>query len=638
MSEALGQRARAATRTSSVPLQLLALLALYAIFYQLGRASGPLSWQQRCTCPEAARTLSIREGLSPDEVKGIADCVLHDQPTRGRLHGRLARCIGRSAWQIPGRPSSSGGGGSISSSSSSWEDVNSATAEDAFDDSSSSSSDGDGLGGSSSADSAAVDADEGEDDEDEGDDEDEELAGAVPSTSSGGASSDESVSAEERAARMMAAIREHDDSEALEASDAASSSSSSSGSSSSSSSSSDSSASPPPPSPPPPPPPTPPPPPPADASGPRVQQAKRAALKARKASNTSQADYEKRAAEIATQKSARIEKQLRQQKEALAAAAAAAAAPAPVAAAASSSSTGGPPKRVITYSLYGKTPKYVKGAVRNAELISSIFPGWTARFYIDMSTVPEEIVTQLKAANAELVPIDMSKHGTQSMFWRFWAAADPTVERFISRDVDSRLMPRDKAAVDLWIASGKGFHVIRDHPSHSLYPMSGGLWGCTKGSLSNVMELIASFPTDSNYLTDMNFLNKLVWPIAMKDVLQHDAFTCVEFDQPPCQAMPYPVSVDRPAGNHVGQVFDAEGNARSNDVQALLTARQPDACKPGGDPVAARKEQGMRVPPLPRERECRSMRTQHKVVVGVTWGTLPADLQMRWQRIACDAL
>jgi len=207
MSEALGQRARAATRTSSVPLQLLALLALYAIFYQLGRASGPLSWQQRCTCPEAARTLSIREGLSPDEVKGIADCVLHDQPTRGRLHGRLARCIGRSAWQIPGRPSSSGGGGSISSSSS-WEDVNSATAEDAFDDSSSSSSDGDGLGGSSSADSAAVDADEGEDDEDEGDDE-EELVSAVPSTSSEGASSDESVSAEERAARMMAAIREH---------------------------------------------------------------------------------------------------------------------------------------------------------------------------------------------------------------------------------------------------------------------------------------------------------------------------------------------------------------------------------------------------------------------------------------------
>ena len=101
-----------------------------------------------------------------------------------------------------------------------------------------------------------------------------------------------------------------------------------------------------------------------------------------------------------------------------------------------------------------------------------------------------------------------------------------------------------------------------------------------KGSLSNVMELIASFPTDSNYLTDMNFLNKLVWPIAMKDVLQHDAFTCVEFDQPPCQAMPYPVSVDRPAGNHVGQVFDDQDNPRMGDIDRFIKNREvPKKCR-----------------------------------------------------------
>ena len=56
---------------------------------------------------------------------------------------------------------------------------------------------------------------------------------------------------------------------------------------------------------------------------------------------------------------------------------------------------------------------------------------------------------------------------------------------------------RDAAAVAEWIKSGKGFHVIRDHPSHSLYPMSGGLWGAKRGALPQVMELIASFPTDS---------------------------------------------------------------------------------------------------------------------------------------------
>ena len=269
--------------------------------------------------------------------------------------------------------------------------------------------------------------------------------------------------------------------------------------------------------------------------------------------------------------------------------------------------------------------------MRNAELIGSVFPGWKARFYIDMGSVPAAIVAQLRAAGAELVPIDMEKHGTQSMFWRFWAAADPTVERFISRDVDSRLMPRDKVAVDAWIASGRGFHVVRDHPSHSLYPMSGGLWGAKRGALPQVMELIAAFPTDSNYLTDMNFLNKLVWPIAMADVLQQDAFTCVEFDG----ALPFPVPIERPAGNHIGQVFDAEGHARQNDVAAVLGAEQADACKPGGDPEAVRRSRGAR---LPREQECAQMRRKHGVVAGASWGTLPAELQVRWQRIACDAL
>eukprot|EP00962_Isochrysis_galbana_P028772 scaffold9124_cov101-Isochrysis_galbana.AAC.1 len=76
------------------------------------------------------------------------------------------------------------------------------------------------------------------------------------------------------------------------------------------------------------------------------------------------------------------------------------------------------------------------------------------------------------------------------MFWRFFAAADPAVDRFISRDVDSRLMPRDAVAVSEWEASDFAFHVIRDHPSHSRYPMSGGLWGCVKGALPEIMTQV----------------------------------------------------------------------------------------------------------------------------------------------------
>ena len=213
-------------------------------------------------------------------------------------------------------------------------------------------------------------------------------------------------------------------------------------------------------------------------------------------------------------------------------------------------------KKLITYSLYGSSPKYCNGAVKNAQTIGRVFPGWQARFYTDVSTVPSHIQSALRAAGAEIVPIDMAKYGSQSMFWRFWAAADRDVARFISRDVDSRLMARDAMAVAAWEQSGKAFHIVRDHPSHSLYPMSGGLWGARRGALPQVLELIAAFPTDSAYLTDMNFLNGRVWPIAMRDVLQHDAFSCAEFDG----ALPFPVAHDA-AGHHVGQVLPMTPNS-----------------------------------------------------------------------------
>ena len=284
-------------------------------------------------------------------------------------------------------------------------------------------------------------------------------------------------------------------------------------------------------------------------------------------------------------------------------------------------------KKLITYSLYGANPKYVNGAVKNAQMLGKVFPGWQARFYTDLGTVPAHIQSALLAAGAEIYPIDMAKYGSQSMFWRFWAAADPTVERFISRDVDSLLMARDAVAVAAWEQSGKAFHVVRDHPSHSRYPMSGGLWGARRGALPQVLELIASFPSDSKYLTDMNFLNSLVWPIAMHDVLQHDAFSCRDFDG----ASPFPVAHDA-AGHHVGQVFDAKGTARQGDVDMLRLALvdQPVQCKPG---ARGSSQSG---PPADPTVECLATQRQHSVVVGVSWGSLSAAGQLRWRRLDCD--
>ena len=59
------------------------------------------------------------------------------------------------------------------------------------------------------------------------------------------------------------------------------------------------------------------------------------------------------------------------------------------------------------------------------------------------------------------------------IYRRFMVADDPLVDRFMIRDIDSRLGPRDAAAVQEWIASRYSVHSMRDHPMHGTEMMGG---------------------------------------------------------------------------------------------------------------------------------------------------------------------
>ena len=143
---------------------------------------------------------------------------------------------------------------------------------------------------------------------------------------------------------------------------------------------------------------------------------------------------------------------------------------------------------VVSYSLYGDAPRYTDGALANAELMPSIYPGWEMRVYYD-ETVPQSVQDNLnKHAHVRLVRGDKS---LSPMLWRFQVASDACVDRYIVRDVDSRLSLRERAAVDEWMRSGLRFHVMRDHPSHTLYfPMSGGMWGGTKDAFPQMSRIL----------------------------------------------------------------------------------------------------------------------------------------------------
>lgn len=223
----------------------------------------------------------------------------------------------------------------------------------------------------------------------------------------------------------------------------------------------------------------------------------------------------------------------------------------------------------ISFSLWGKDPIYCHGAIRNAELISKIYPGWQMVIYADR-TVPEDVTLKLVKLGAML----RKPPCPNGMFWRFHIADDPTVERFLIRDTDSRLNERESGAVKEWIESGRRAHVIADHPHHTPV-MGGGLWGGVKGAIPNMGKLIEACEgskmenTKANYNSDQIFLRDVIWPIVKSNCLIHDL--C--YHQTRRGAKPFPAKFGD--GRFVGEVFDANDKPRSFDDSMRLNYLEP---------------------------------------------------------------
>ena len=177
--------------------------------------------------------------------------------------------------------------------------------------------------------------------------------------------------------------------------------------------------------------------------------------------------------------------------------------------------------KIISFSLWGEDPKYTVGAIKNAELAQQIYPDWKCRFYC-ANDVPNSILFSLEIFdNVEIINVP-SSGDWRSMFWRFIPASEDDVDVVISRDTDSRLNNREKEAVDAWLKSDKGFHIMRDHPAHG-FPILGGMWGAKKGAVPQMKNLIDSFPQRNAYGTDYEFFASIGDQIR-GNILVHDEF------------------------------------------------------------------------------------------------------------------
>lgn len=178
--------------------------------------------------------------------------------------------------------------------------------------------------------------------------------------------------------------------------------------------------------------------------------------------------------------------------------------------------------KIISFSVWGSNRAFVDGALENQKLAQLYYPGWSCWIYC-ADDVPDGDIAVLRRSGMSVCrrhrPTPDSWAG---LYWRFEPAVYENVEAFISRDCDSRLNPREAAAVQEWLASGLPFHSMRDHYQH-IVPMLGGMWGCRHSPW--IQEELDAWTQRDLKGSDQDFLAQRVWPKIRDKCLVHDRYT-----------------------------------------------------------------------------------------------------------------
>lgn len=218
--------------------------------------------------------------------------------------------------------------------------------------------------------------------------------------------------------------------------------------------------------------------------------------------------------------------------------------------------------KYLSFSLWGDSPIYNIGTIRNAELWKTIYPDWKMVVFYD-SSVPKNTIDSLNSLDVEC--IDMTDKNIYGMFWRFFAVDLENSEYCIFRDSDSRISVREKMAVDEWLNSGKTLHVMRDHPYHMIpcgndrLGILGGMWGI-KSKKIPLTKMIQNYPNKSKvfYGEDQTFL-KTIYALFEKDRCTHDDFF---------EKIPFPIK--RENGRFIGERINIDETPLTNDHLILL--------------------------------------------------------------------
>ena len=196
--------------------------------------------------------------------------------------------------------------------------------------------------------------------------------------------------------------------------------------------------------------------------------------------------------------------------------------------------------KVLSFSLWGNKKMYTIGAIKNADLAKEFYPDFQCWIYVHTDTVPQDIIDALLLKdNIKLIFKTGDLLKIKPMMWRFEAIDEPDVEIMMSRDLDTRILLREKLAVEQWLTSDKIFHIMRDHPNHG-WVILGGMFGIKKNNFINMKELSAKFNQTGIKMYDQDFLRDYIYPLIKDNCMIHATFN--RFEQNNC--LKFPIEYD----------------------------------------------------------------------------------------------
>ena len=208
-------------------------------------------------------------------------------------------------------------------------------------------------------------------------------------------------------------------------------------------------------------------------------------------------------------------------------------------------------RKAVVYSVYGSNDLYIKGLYENIKMVRHFYPGWDVLVYLDKG-VPKEAVDKMIAEGAK---VEIGEYRFAAS--RFFAADKEEYDLFVSRDADSRIYPREVAAVADWLREDWAIlHGMRDLHGHT-NPMLAGMWGARSrelreklkevfGSDTSMEGLYRKYRPDvSTYGDDEKFLREVVLKAVGEGAfLSHESVYCKAFEH--SRGFPIPLSVGSP--------------------------------------------------------------------------------------------